>query len=285
MRYPDRECRRISALRRRNPELTETLAFLERIAASGHRCEPDTFDPARLTELAGGSPPLLPDRFPLDEVEAGAALRTFLQALAETTESEAAAKALAALKDGRLDAQRLARAYCHSDAATFEWEAKEVKGVDASFLANISELAVKPQFVAAAQALANEFREFSKPASRCPACGSAPELALITDAPGAEGMMLAVCRLCETEWSAHRVSCLFCGNDDTDTLGYLQVEGEEEARVNICELCYRYLPVIDVRMRLEFAPAIERAALVHLDLLAQSRGYRPLGEACGEPRS
>ncbi len=97
--------------------------------------------------------------------------------------------------------------------------------------------------------------------------------------------MLAVCRLCETEWPAHRVSCLFCGNDDTDTLGYLQVEGEEEARVNICELCYRYLPVIDVRMRLEFAPAIERAALVHLDLLAQSRGYRPLGEACGEPRS
>ncbi len=285
MRYPDRESRRISALRRRNPELTETLAFLERIAASGRRCETNTFDPARLTDPADGSPPLLPDRFPLDEVAAVAAFRTVLQALAETTESEAAAKALVALRDGRLDAQQLVRAYCHSDAASFEREAKNLEGVEVGLLVNISELALKPQFVAAARTFEKETREVSERSSRCPVCGSAPDLALITDAPGAEGILLAVCRLCETEWSVRRVRCLFCGNEDTDTLGYLQVEGDEEARVNTCRLCYRYLPVIDVRKRLEFAPSIERVALVHLDLLAQNRGYRPLGEACGKARS
>ena len=280
MRYPNRERRRIAVLRRGPSELGEVLSFLERVSDAAARFLPAGFDLSGLHTSGDGAPPLLPSRFPLDESAAAEAFQTFLEALFETTGSGAAKTALAALADGQLDTHRLARAYCAADGQAFGTAAKRSEGLDAELLANLAELALKPQFIAAAQALEKETGAATVPSNRCPVCGSHPELALITDRPEAERMMLAVCRLCESEWPIQRVRCLNCGNEDSDTLSYLQVEGDEAGRVNICDLCNRYLPVLDVRGRLEVAPAIERAALAHLEIVAQSQGCQPLSGAC-----
>ena len=280
MRYPDRERRRIATLQRRRSELGEVLSFLERVADAAERLVPEGFDLSRLRQPVDGEPPLLPSRFSLDESAAAEAFQTLLEALVEVTGSGAAKAALAAMADGRLDAHRLVRAYCAADATAFEAAANLDEELEAELLANLAELAVKPQFIAAARVLKKEAGEAPDRSNRCPACGSYPHLALITDRPEAERLMLAVCRLCESEWPISRIRCLHCGNEDSETLSYLQVEGEEEARVNICDVCNRYLPILDVRGRLEVAPAIERAALAHLEIIAQSRGGQPLSSPC-----
>ncbi|MFQ5890103.1 MAG: formate dehydrogenase accessory protein FdhE [Gemmatimonadota bacterium] len=275
MRYPERERRRIAALRRERSELGEVLSFLERVAEAAGRFFADGFELPRLRQAVVGSPPLLPGRFPIDEAAAAKAFRAFLEAFLDATGSEAAKKTMTALREDRLDPRRLVRAYCSADTDAFE-EAGRQEGLDAELLVNLAELALKPQFIAAAQALEKETEKAPDRSDRCPACGSPPDLALITDRPDAKHTMVAICRLCESEWPIRRVRCLHCGNEDSDTLSYLKAEGEDEGRVSICELCRRYLLVLDVRGRLDVAPGVERAALVHLDIVAQKRGARPL---------
>ncbi len=183
---------------------------------------------------------------------------------------------MTALEEGRLDPGQLVLAYCAGDAEAFQIAARQAGRLDAEILMNLAELAVKPQFVAAAQALEGRREETPPRSDHCPVCGSLPDLALITDRADAERTMVAVCRLCESEWPVRRVRCLHCGNEDSETLSYLQAEGEQEARVYICGLCQRYLPVLDIRGRPEVAPAVERAALAYLDIVAQKHGGRSL---------
>lgn len=284
MRYPERERRRITALRRRYPELSEPLSFLERISAAAPRLLHVETGRSR-PESDHLGPPIAPRFFPLDETAAAAAFRIVAEALLESTGSEAARAIHDAIPDGRLALGRLARAYCEGDAATFQLQAESSGGLDPELLAGLAELAVKPQFIVAAQALQERLPRDTAESGVCPACGSRPELAVITDANGAEGIMLAVCRLCESEWPVQRVRCLNCGNADAEALSYLQEEGEESPRIHICQKCRHYLPVLDARGRLEFAPAVERVALAPLEIVAQDRGWEPYAGSWADGRA
>lgn len=277
MRFPRRERRRIGRLRRLRPELSELLDFLDSVADLAERSG-DIAPPIDDLRPLAGFPPLFPSEFPLQERRAIETFRELLEAFTETVGSEAAERARTALDAGELDVRALVGAYCAADARVFQAAARRIEGLEAEFLVVLAELAVKPQFIAAARALEGKVRvpEAHERADRCPFCASPPDIALITDRKAAERIAMAVCRLCESEWPIRRIRCLSCGIEDVDTLSYLQVEGEEDARVNVCESCRHYLPMLDTRGRLEVAPAVERAALAHLDLVAQGRGYQPL---------
>lgn len=277
MRYPRKERRRIRTLRRQQPELSELLDFLEKVAEIGERSDGERFDRGRLPSPIAGVPPLFPGDFPLDERRAAETFAELAGAFHDATGNPSAGRARTALEGGRLDARSLVRAYCASDNRPFEKAADRLEGVDPELLVQLAELAVKPQFVAAARALGGDLRlpDAHERADRCPACGSPPDLAYITDREDAERIAVAVCRLCETEWPIRRIRCLSCGNEDVETLSYLQAEGEEDTRVNVCLVCQGYLPVVDARGRLEIAPTVERAGLAYLDVVAQERGYEP----------
>ncbi len=283
MRQPERERLRIAALRRLHPELAEALSFLETVTEVASRLVPADFDRSRLRLQDSDLPPLCPSQFALDEGAATQAFRTFLEALAESPDSTTAKRALAALENGRLVPRQLVRAYCERDAEVFERAAKQAR-FDRELLVNLAELAVKPQFVAAAHAMEIEVDKASRSPNSCPVCGSPPDLALITDGSDADGIMIAVCRLCESEWPVRRIVCLVCGNEDSETLSYLQAEGQEENRIYVCASCHHYLPVLDARGRREFAPAVERIALAHLEVVAQGQGAQPLS-ALEEPHT
>jgi FdhE protein len=278
MRYPQRERRRIRSLRRHHPELSELLDLLA-VAADLGEAEAG-FEAGQVPAPLAGFPPLFPADFPLDDAAAAVAFRSLLETLAAATGNETAEAIRTALEAGRLDARPLVEAYIAADGPRFESAARGLEGVDPDLLVALAELAVKPQFVAAARALeaAGRIREPGpgERQDRCPACGSVPEIGLIIDRPRAERQLMAVCRLCETEWPVPRLRCLGCGNENEETLTYLGAEGEEGARVNVCESCHAYLPVLDTRGRLEVAPAVERAGLAYLDVVARERGYRPL---------
>ncbi|MGH7544787.1 MAG: formate dehydrogenase accessory protein FdhE [Gemmatimonadota bacterium] len=271
MRHPERERRRIAQLRRRRPDLEELLEFLDRIAQHAAELIPERFD-APLPSDGSHAQPLDPARFPLDEDRAARAFETFLDAFPADAESPAAT-APERVETLALEPRAACRAFLRGDPDYFLDQ--EERGVaPADLVAEIALLAVKPQFIAAARALGAVPQRV---ADRCPLCGSCPDLLLVVDRVDQERVALAVCRLCESEWPARRVRCLACGNEDPETLSYLQVEGEEGSRVSVCGACKTYVPVVDTRGRLEVAPAVERAALAHLDVAAERAGYHLVG--------
>jgi FdhE protein len=84
------------------------------------------------------------------------------------------------------------------------------------------------------------------------------------------------CAQCGADWQARRLRCVWCGNEDHETLGCLYNEDQrEKMRVEVCDTCRGYLKVISF-----FSPTppemlpVEDLATLHLDYIAQARGYR-----------
>jgi len=83
------------------------------------------------------------------------------------------------------------------------------------------------------------------------------------------------CGQCGADWRFNRLQCMYCGNEDHHSLGYLYSEDRPNMiQVEVCDKCTGYLKVITT-----FAPtapemlAVEDLATLHLDYRAQERGY------------
>jgi len=87
------------------------------------------------------------------------------------------------------------------------------------------------------------------------------------------------CVQCGADWKFSRLQCMYCGNEDHPTLGFMYPENKpenkiEKMRVEVCNKCNGYLKVIA-----SFAPTppemlpVEDLATLHLDYIARDRGY------------
>jgi len=105
----------------------------------------------------------------------------------------------------------------------------------------------------------------------CPICGREPK---ISEFRGEGGKRFLFCGQCGFEWQFKRVRCPFCGNEDQQTLAYFTIEDEEKYRVDVCNVCNKYIKVVDFR-KMEKTPNldIEDIATLHLDILADEEGY------------
>ncbi len=106
----------------------------------------------------------------------------------------------------------------------------------------------------------------------CFVCGAVPALG---ELQGNEQAKHLRCGQCGADWTFRRLRCIYCGNEDHRTLGYLYVEGgRKEIRVEVCDRCRGYLKVIAA-----FSPtpsellSVEDFATLHMDYAAQARGY------------
>ncbi|GAX89628.1 formate dehydrogenase accessory protein FdhE [Effusibacillus lacus] len=107
----------------------------------------------------------------------------------------------------------------------------------------------------------------------CPCCGEPVRLGQIVD----KGEKVLHCPRCEYNWRENRLKCSHCGNEDFETMHFLTVEGEETAKIHVCEKCGGYVKVIDTRQYLaKPAPALLDLDTVHLDFIAQQNGYSPI---------
>jgi FdhE protein len=132
--------------------------------------------------------------------------------------------------------------------------------------------AAKPFLERRAQALAGGLGQ-GEHGGGCPVCGSLPELSYLQ---GAVGERWLRCSLCATHWRFPRTSCPVCGNQDQEKMGFFFVEGREDQRVDHCAVCGKYLVGLDLRGK-DREPVWEVVGLgmIHLDLLAQQRGFSP----------
>ncbi|PWB60474.1 MAG: hypothetical protein C3F14_13305 [Deltaproteobacteria bacterium] len=109
--------------------------------------------------------------------------------------------------------------------------------------------------------------------SDCYVCGAPASLC---ELQGNEQAGHLRCGQCGADWPTRRLRCIYCGNEDTESLGVLYPEGRRDSvRVEVCDACRGYFKVIAT-----FAPsspeelAIEDLSTLYLDGYAQGRGYR-----------
>lgn len=111
----------------------------------------------------------------------------------------------------------------------------------------------------------------------CPVCGSWPEMGFVE---GKEGIRNLRCSSCGHQWRFMRTQCPFCETTDHDQIEVYYAEDRPTERVELCHACKRYLVSMDVREQIaEVVREVAPLGLVHLDILAQERGFSP-GAVC-----
>jgi len=108
----------------------------------------------------------------------------------------------------------------------------------------------------------------------CPVCGGPPMIAKI---PEGKGIRWLHCSQCAHEWEFGRVICPSCENDDQNAITYFFVEGHDQETAFVCEKCKSYLITVNrVSDAARFNADISALSLVHLDVIMQGKGYRPM---------
>lgn len=107
----------------------------------------------------------------------------------------------------------------------------------------------------------------------CPVCGSLPE---ITFLQGEEGQRWLRCSLCACEYPFNRMLCPHC-EAQGQKKSLIRVQGRPHEFAELYAGCRRYIVGIDLReaKRESITPA-SAVGLVHLDIMAQEKGYSPM---------
>lgn len=105
----------------------------------------------------------------------------------------------------------------------------------------------------------------------CFLCGTFPNMAIINDEGGKRYLY---CGMCEASWYYPKLKCPFCGNENQDSLVRIEFEDDKVYSIDACNVCRRYIKVVDRRQKEEgFVFDIEDVLSVHMDMAAEKEGF------------
>jgi FdhE protein len=147
-------------------------------------------------------------------------------------------------------------------------------------LAWLTTLLLRPYLGAAARSLEGHLKAMVAehglwPHPYCPVCGHEPFMAITLRGNGRREVE---CSLCATRWEVRRGRCVFCGNEDKDSLKFYYYDLESPYRVDVCGVCRRYIKGVDERkMASDREPVLlaEDIATLYFDVLARRKRYLP----------
>lgn len=273
MMSPD-QAEHIERLSRIRPQYRQALEAYGRLkeAAEGALSDRDPFKEIALSITGAGKTafPLF-DRCspPFDLSFAKEALRSVLKSQTEANKDDGFKRAIEVMEAQPAWADRLLGAYQRGETAEIEATAL-VCGLAGQALAFMAGLALSTPWKALKEALGElESKEWLKP--YCPVCGSSPSLSFLSRS----GKRHLYCKLCSMSWEFLRAKCPFCLNTDPDSIGYLEFEGVEGYRIDLCNACKRYMKNFDTRSLECPAPLeMEDIATLHLDIAAMDQGFK-----------
>lgn len=108
----------------------------------------------------------------------------------------------------------------------------------------------------------------------CPTCGALPSMAQLKRSTKGRKRHL-VCGCCKTEWVYKRMGCPYCKNEDPEKLRIMEIDEEDDVRVDVCNSCNGYIKVYTNKGE-EEAALLDWTTL-HLDILLKERGYLKMG--------
>jgi len=126
----------------------------------------------------------------------------------------------------------------------------------------------------------------------CPVCGSDPDLETLELHANEEDYVVSKsgqawlhCPQCGQHWRFSRAVCPSCGTQENSMLTRYALSEKPQEFIYACDACNHYLPCIDMaEMPDQQAHSDLDCAsltLVHLDAMAQAKGYEPLSPAAG----
>ena len=110
----------------------------------------------------------------------------------------------------------------------------------------------------------------------CPECGGPPQVSVFADTGEAllTGQRRLVCARCANEWVYPRMTCVACGETESNKLVVLaDPEQLPHLRVDACERCKRYIVTVDARLEGHAVPIVDELAAIPLDITAAKRGF------------
>lgn len=263
--------------RARQPALSELLDFYEKLIREQYAVTvnlgPNSYDEALLRGRIGRGEPLLPrEEFLLDLAPAKGLFRTLCRL---TKERGGAVRAAAeeiesALGSGVLDLQDLLRGTVAEEGYPFA--VADQLALDPELLNTLADASIRPGIQAWAKSLGSLVENERWLRAICPVCGSEPKFAELRGEELAASKYLH-CGFCGWAWAARRLGCPFCDNKDHNRLQTLIIENHLQCKLEVCEVCRRYLKVVDNKEFIGLIPEIEALATPHLDVAAMERGY------------
>jgi len=117
-----------------------------------------------------------------------------------------------------------------------------------------------------------QYGEYQEPV--CPFCGYLPDMSKIVESK--DNIRLLHCGLCESEWTYKRLSCVICGNENGDTLGFYTYDDDPAYRIDYCDECRGYIKTVRLARGLDGSAcdlAVENIITAFLDSSAMELGY------------
>lgn len=272
--------RAVAALKKLRPAYADLLNFYEKIFIAQEDSKGQiNLDPIEIStetlalkrkekfSLIGIS------EFVVDQKAATALFKQLCQ-ITETGNDEMADAARAiqnALASTELDLKAVFAALLNTEDAYFQKIEKDMV-IEKKALAFMAYNSIKPSLVHGAEQLAS-YLDADNPWDKgfCPVCGSAPGFSLFED----EGNRILFCGFCWHQWTARRIYCPFCENQDSNSIHYYFSEQEKNYRIDVCDNCKTYLKAIDQRNTERMIyPPLEFVASLHLDIKAQEMGFK-----------
>ena len=203
-----------------------------------------------------------------------AAPEKYFFALLETMEEkmqEHIAEARQQIEKKELSYKQLLADYLTDDAFGESDEIDEEEDLSLNIVSMLLRESLRPGFEKVISKYKNLLDKHEWKEGFCPICGSTPKIGEIK---GEEGHRYLHCYQCGYEWLFPRIVCPFCGNSDQQTLLYFTVEGNEQYRVDTCNVCQQYIKIVDFReSKKDTNLEVEDIATLHLDMIANDEGY------------
>lgn len=268
--------RRLRELGEESPDLKELAqayaAFLPLLDNAGLHVSPPslTAEEAR-TKMEGGHHLLDGLDLELDLQEVQALMLRLAGSLEKRLQGSRVRLIGSALQDEILDVAGLLSLAARGESDSIRLAAEDL-GLDHRLLKTLAESALRPAFRAWRRQLSSLADGVPWNKGTCYVCGALPTLGEFRDN---NLMKYLRCGRCGADWQFRRLQCLYCGNEDHRSLGFLYMEGDKKQyRVEVCDKCKGYLKVIST-----FSPTpsallqVEDLATLRLDYIAQSHGY------------
>ena len=104
--------------------------------------------------------------------------------------------------------------------------------------------------------------------ARCPVCHAQPLLSWVL-----EGKRRVSCSFCDTEGYVNRTGCPVCQRTEPQKQKVVVFDGEEEVRMETCDVCRSYIKTVDGTLISRFPPEIADLMSLPLDIIVQEKGY------------
>ena len=269
---------RLGTLVRLRPSHREVLEFYAAILKEQIKVQEAVLTEDTLKSSPGESPgqrklPLFEVRdLPLDLAVAKKLFRSLCRVAKgrNQTLQEGIEKIQGMVRSRKIDMDRFLNEMVLPDSPYVE-EISSSHGINRDILCLLGRASIQPSLERAAKLLGkgSDLEEWS--GGICPICGSPP---LLSELTGQEGRRMLVCSRCEYRWRGSRMACPFCGTEDHEAHRYLFVEGDEGVRIDVCDNCKKYIKTMDTRETAQKTfPLLEYVGTLHLDMLAQEKGY------------